>query len=173
MTPGIALIIIAAILIKAGWKNQNIVDVALGRDTRNPDGNVDGGDPGTVTGGTGAAVVGAPSGTTLIDGKPVASWIVPYVRFARSHGWNGVVTSGYRSNALQSSLYNDLLAGRRRGPVAEPGKSNHNYIVFPRGAIDVSDPDGFQRALNQFVGPVPLRRDPTIGDPVHFSVTGR
>lgn len=41
MTPAIALFVIGAILLKAGFKNMSIVDVALGRTTRRPRGNVD------------------------------------------------------------------------------------------------------------------------------------
>lgn len=40
MTPAIALLIIGAILLKAGFKNQNVIDVLLGRDTENPGGRV-------------------------------------------------------------------------------------------------------------------------------------
>lgn len=40
MTPGLALFILAAVLIRAGWKNQKLVDAALGRDTRRNTGNV-------------------------------------------------------------------------------------------------------------------------------------
>lgn len=44
MTPAIALLVIGAILIKSGWKNQNILDVALGRDSKRSGGNVPEGD---------------------------------------------------------------------------------------------------------------------------------
>lgn len=179
MTPAIALLIIGAILLKAGWSGSNIVDVALGKETKKPWGTADGaesaGNPTTeapdAPGVTGS--IGGTHGTTLVDGKPVANWIVPWVNLARKNGWNGVVVSGWRSTALQSSLYNNAQAGRSALPAAAPGTSNHEYTTFPRGAIDVSDPDGFQRALNKVMGPVPLRRDPTIGDPPHFSFTGR
>lgn len=40
MTPAIALLVIGGILLKAGWKNQNIIDVALGRDTERSGGHV-------------------------------------------------------------------------------------------------------------------------------------
>lgn len=171
MTPAIALLIIGAILLKAGWKGQNIVDVVLGNEPAPP--ITDGGSAsGSVTDGPGVTgSIGGTHGTTLIDGKPVANWIVPWVNLARKNGWNGVVTSGYRNNALQNTLFQNR--GSNSNPVAPPGQSNHNYTTFPRGAVDVTDPDGFQRALNKVMGPVPLRRDPTIGDPPHFSFTGR
>lgn len=55
MTPAIALFILGAILLRAGWKNQSVVDAALGRDTHRDTGNVDTGgdfapsDPGATT----------------------------------------------------------------------------------------------------------------------------
>lgn len=172
MTPAIALLVIGFIILKAGWSNQSIVDTALGRTSQTTDDQGSGG--GSVPDGPGVTgLQHAPAGTTMIDGFPVANWIAPYVNFARRNGWGGRVLSGYRSLSNQTGLYNQMIQGKRAGPVAKPGESNHEYIAFPRGAIDVEDPDGFQRALNHFVGPVPLRRDPTIGDPTHFSFTGR
>lgn len=171
MTPAIALLVIGFILLKSGWSDQSVVDTALGRSKAPGDQGGGGGNAPDGPGVTG--LMGAPRGTTNIDGVPVSNWIVPYVHFARNNGWGGRVISGYRTVASQTQLYGQLQRGERSGPVAKPGKSNHNFITFPRGAIDVSDPDGFQRALNKFVGPVPLRRDPAIGDPPHFSATGR
>jgi len=40
MTPAIALFILGAILLRAGWKNQSLVDSALGRNTHRDTGNV-------------------------------------------------------------------------------------------------------------------------------------
>jgi hypothetical protein len=84
----------------------------------------------------------SPKGTVTFDGKPVAAWIAPALSYARNHGWNGTVTSGYRSFADQSAIYN---SGVR--PAAKPGTSNHESDVFPGGAVDVTDAQGLANAL--------------------------
>lgn len=79
-------------------------------------------------------------GSLPFDNTQVAAWIQPVLKYARQHGWSGSVTSGYRSVAEQTKLYQDMLAGRRAGPVGKPGQSNHNFTAFPGGAVDVSNP---------------------------------
>lgn len=68
------------------------------------------------------------------EGKPVAGWIQPILKYARAQGWRGTVNSGYRSRAEQARIYN---SGVR--PAAVPGTSNHEFTAFPGGAVDVSD----------------------------------
>jgi hypothetical protein len=168
MTPAIALLTIGFILLKAGWKNQNIVDVVLGRDIRKSTGNVSDGTD--VTDSPASLVpqnnLTAHMGTAIIDGHPVALWIVPYVKWARNHGWRGQVTSGWR-DPRQKVIPSPGL------PVAPQGRSNHNSVAYPGGAIDVSSPYEFARALQSFPGPVALKQGTAIGDPIHFSATGR
>lgn len=102
------------------------------------------------------------SGVGNFEGHKVAKWIVPYLKYGRKHGWKGQVTSGYRSFADQTRIYN---SGVR--PAARPGTSNHEGADFPRGAVDVSDAETLSRILRrrgtkklQFAG---------AKDPVHFS----
>lgn len=52
------------------------------------------------------------------------------------------VTSGYRSSEKQKVLYDEWKAGKRKGPVAVPGRSRHNSGV----AIDINSADA--NALN-------------------------
>lgn len=78
---------------------------------------------------------GKPGSLIMYDGKPVAAWIVPILKYARAHGWRGNVTSGYRSVAEQAML---KRTGAGNNPVADPGKSNHNFTDFPSGAVDVT-----------------------------------
>lgn len=92
--------------------------------------------------------------------------VVRAIAYARRHGWDGRVTSGRRSYAEQAALY-----ARRASnpyPVAAPGTSMHETGQ----AIDVTDPDGFRRAMASApAGSRLLWFGP--GDRVHFSITGR
>jgi hypothetical protein len=102
-------------------------------------------------------------GVSTFDGKQVAAWIKPILSYGRAHGWKGSVNSGYRTFADQTRIYN---SGVR--PAARPGTSNHEGTAFPRGAIDVSDPQSLSKILRRskyanalvYAGPK---------DPVHFS----
>jgi hypothetical protein len=114
--------------------------------------------------GMGGAIPRGAAGTVMDpSGKPVAGWIEPILAWARTHGWSGTVTSGYRSYAQQAAIYN---SGVR--PAAVPGTSNHEGTVYPRGAVDVSNASGLSRVL--LSGPY----GSTLvwagaKDPVHFS----
>ena len=180
MTPAIALLTIGLILLRAGWKNQNIVDVILGRENRRPGGNVPAGDSSDGSDGstpsprtpTRQPPFGKGGMTTQFDGHPVASWIVPILRAARKTGlWHGSVTSGYRSDAEQQRLWNNR--GSNPYPVAPPGTSNHGKTLFPGGAVDVSDPNGLAAALKRVPMGGFLKQGTAIGDAVHFSNSGR
>ena len=93
--------------------------------------------------------------------------VVNAVQFARTSGaWHGEVTSGFRTYDEQARLYQRYLHG---GPLAaKPGTSSHEFGQ----AVDVSDPGGFQRAMNML--PLGQRLFNRLGarDPVHFSVSG-
>lgn len=86
--------------------------------------------------------------------------------WARTHGWHGSVTSGFRSRAEQAVLYARYLAGGNIA--AKPGSSNHERGL----AIDVSDIPGFRRAMSSAPANARLRWYGP-GDAVHFSVDGR
>lgn len=102
-------------------------------------------------------------GITPFDGKPVANWIAPILKWATQHGWGGTVSSGYRSYSQQLAIYN---SGVR--PAAKPGTSNHEMTGFPGGAVDVTE----AQQLSDI-----LAKSPYAGklvwagskDPVHFS----
>jgi hypothetical protein len=107
-------------------------------------------------------------GLATFDGKQVAGWIAPALEYARQHGWKGTVSSGYRSTQHQAQLYADFQAGRRRGPVAAPGTSNHEGDQFPRGAVDVTNASQLSAILAN--SPYRSRLVWAGGkDPVHFS----
>lgn len=73
-------------------------------------------------------------GVVNFEGAPVAAWIAPALAYARSHGWSGRVTEGFRTERQQAGIYN---SGVR--PAAKPGTSNHEFDAFPGGAVDVSN----------------------------------
>jgi hypothetical protein len=104
-----------------------------------------------------------PKGIVQYAGKPVAAWIAPILAYAKQHGWQGSVNSGYRSLAQQTAIYN---SGVR--PAAKPGTSNHEMTAFPGGAVDVSD----AQQLSQILLKSPYAKTLVYAgskDPVHFS----
>jgi hypothetical protein len=115
----------------------------------------------TVGGGGGGGSATGAKGTATFEGVRVAAWIKPELEYARAHGWKGKVTSGFRSRADQTRIYN---SGVR--PAAKPGTSNHEGADFPRGAVDVSDAQTLSRILRRKGSPL---RWAGAKDAVHFS----
>jgi len=112
------------------------------------------------------------SGVTRYDGVPVAKWLVPYLTYARSHGWQGHLNSGWRSPA-----YSQSLCYRMCGAPSCPGRcagvaSNHAGSNKPRGAVDVSDYYRFGAIMRS--APLNPHIFNALGsrDPVHFSASG-
>ena len=110
------------------------------------------------------------AGSFFSSGKNTLSGLSNRVRgavaFAQSHGWQGQVTSGYRTYAQQARLYQRYLNG---GPLAAaPGTSSHETGQ----AVDVTNPSAFARAMSMM--PIWARLYNRLGaaDPVHFSVSG-
>jgi peptidoglycan hydrolase-like protein with peptidoglycan-binding domain len=119
-----------------------------------------------------AKAAAAPAaGVGSFDGKPVAAWMVPYLEWARAHGWQGSLTSGYRTPEYSEHLCMGIC-----GAVRCPGRcagrtSNHVGRVKPQGSIDVSDYIRFGELMKQ------CPHSPRIfnnlpSDRVHFSSTG-
>jgi hypothetical protein len=104
-------------------------------------------------------------------GASSTSGLVPQVvaalAWARSHGWHGSVTSGFRSYAKQAGLYAAYLAGTGN-LAAPPGHSSHE-----RGqAVDVTDYGAFGAAMATAPPGARLYNRLGAADPVHYSVTG-
>lgn len=116
------------------------------------------------------------SGVSSFDGRPVAKCAIPYLKYAREHGWRGSLNSGWRSPAYSESLCYAMC-----GAPTCPGKcagrsSNHSGSTCDWFAIDVSDYYNFGRIMAGM--PIPTGRHRIFNalgsrDPVHFSPTGR
>lgn len=111
-------------------------------------------------------------GVGTYDGIPVANVAIPYLQWARAHGWRGTLVSGWRDPNFSQSL-----CLRMCGRTSCPGRcagliSNHVGKILRRFAIDVS----FYQEFGQLMQRCPLR--PRIfnalgaRDPVHFSPSG-
>jgi glycoside hydrolase-like protein len=111
------------------------------------------------------------AGVATFDGRPVAAWLKPYLVWARAHGWQGTLTSGFRD-----PLYSEHLCKLKCGAPTCSGTcagrtSNHSGRIKPAGAIDVTHPGEFAKLMLR----CPLRprlRNDLPRDRVHFSVTG-
>jgi len=121
---------------------------------------------------------GSPSASVgSFDGKLVASWLIPYLTWAREHGWTGTVNSGYRSPEASEAIClgpppDGCGAPTCKGPILCAGRgSNHSGDVKPRGAIDVSEHIRFGELMATCPFSPRIKNDmPT--DPEHFSETG-
>lgn len=113
------------------------------------------------------------SGVSWYDGKQVASWLVPYLVWARKNGWRGRVNSGWRD-----PVYSERLCYAMCGRPSCPGRcagrgSNHAGSSKPHGAVDVSDYYTFGSLMKRC--PYQPRIFNALGarDPVHMSASGR
>jgi hypothetical protein len=82
---------------------------------------------------------------------------------ARNMGFDARVTSGYRSHAAQTKLYNRYLQGLQPYPVAPPGTSDHEKGL----ALDVVSTDT-AKLVSLLTSAGLWWQGPA--DPVHFSL---
>lgn len=113
------------------------------------------------------------AGVQWFDGRQCASWLVPYLQWARAHGWKGYLTSGWRDPAYSEKLCLSMC-GRPSCPGRCAGRaSNHSGSVKPHGAIDVSDYYTFGRLMRSCPYTPHIYNALGAQDPVHMSATGR
>lgn len=110
-------------------------------------------------------------GVGSFDGVPVANAAIPYLQWARKHGWQGRLVSGWRD-----PHYSQSLCYRMCGRPSCPGRcaglaSNHVGSTPARFAVDVSDYYRFGQLMRSYPGPKIVNH---LGarDPVHFSPSG-
>lgn len=109
------------------------------------------------------------------EGIKVATWLIPYLTWARAHGWTGRLASGWRDPA-----YSEQLCMKMCGAPTCPGRcagrsSNHSGSFKPHGAIDVTDFIRFGQLMAQCPLTPHIFNDHNAipKDPGHFSATGR
>lgn len=161
MPAALLLVTFGGLLVYSALHGKGITDILAGNvgDPLNPAGGdvPTNGSASTDDADTGAAGVGT------FDGKLVANWIIPILKYARKRGWQGHVSSGYRNEADQARV---CATGVR--PCAAPGKSNHQGKEFPGGAVDVTDAVGLSGIL--LTSPYATKLVwAGAKDPVHFS----
>jgi hypothetical protein len=107
-------------------------------------------------------------GTVTFDGKRVARWIGEALQYAREQGWQGTVNSGYRSDAEQKRIYDSGVRPAAKPQAYGGGGSNHEFTVYPGGAVDVSDAQALSKILSgsKWRGKLVWAG---AKDPVHFS----
>jgi peptidoglycan hydrolase-like protein with peptidoglycan-binding domain len=111
------------------------------------------------------------AGVASFDGIPVAAWMVPYLEWARTHGWQGRLNSGYRTPEYSEHLCMGIC-----GAPSCPGRcagrsSNHVGRVKPQGSIDVSDYVRFGELMRRCPYSPRILND-LPADRVHYSSTG-
>lgn len=111
------------------------------------------------------------TGVGYFDGHPVAAWIIPYLTWARAHGWPGVVLSGYRTPAYSTSLCEAMCHAPRCPGLCAGATSNHSGLVKPHGAVDTTYPEQL-RAILQHCPLRPLLTNHLPADHPHSSVSG-
>jgi hypothetical protein len=112
------------------------------------------------------------AGVDTFDGEPVAAWMKPYLVWAREHGWNGTLNSGWRDPVHSERLCYDICNAPKCPGRCAGRSSNHVGNVKPAGSIDVSNPAQFGELMKKC--PYEPRIFNALGakDPWHFSASG-
>jgi hypothetical protein len=113
------------------------------------------------------------AGVATFDGHPVAAWLRPHLVWARQHGWEGSVISGYRTPEHSEHVCMNMC-GKPKCPGKCAGKSsNHSGRVAPHGAVDVDPTHAATfRALMQRSPHRPRIFNALPNDRNHFSASG-
>ncbi len=102
-------------------------------------------------------------GLAVWEHERIARWIIPYLIYARAHGWHGEVRQGYRTYAEEVRI-----ARENKVIHAAPGHSNHGKTSFPGGAVDVTESERLSAILRSIPGGSLLKWAGSIDVP-HFS----
>jgi hypothetical protein len=114
----------------------------------------------------------AQTGVTKYDGVVVAAWMVPYLEWARAHGWRGRLVSGWRDPHYSQQLCFNMC-GRPSCPGRCAGlSSNHVGSAKPYGAVDVTDYVTFGHLMQHCPYTPKLINRLGARDPVHYSASG-
>jgi hypothetical protein len=111
------------------------------------------------------------AGVASFEGKPVAAWLKPYLDWARKHGWQGDLKSGYRTPEESEQLCFGICGHPTCSGTCAGRTSNHSGRVKPNGAIDVTDEVRFGELMKRCPFSPRIFND-LPSDRVHFSRTG-
>lgn len=119
------------------------------------------------------ASAGRTTGVGTFDGIPCANVAIRYLKWAREHGWQGHLTSGWRDPVYSRSLCRNMC-----GADSCPGKcagltSNHVGSTPERFAMDVTDYVRFGELMAKCPLEPKLHNYLGAADPVHWSPNGR
>lgn len=111
-------------------------------------------------------------GLAVYDGVTVAAWFIPYLAFARAHGWRGRLTSGYRTPEYSEHLCYEMCGAASCAGRCAGRASHHSQKRKPEGSIDVTDSAKFGDLMA--ICPLEPRIFNALAprDVVHFSATG-
>jgi len=111
------------------------------------------------------------AGVATFDNKPVAAWLKPYLDWARAHGWQGQLNSGYRTPEYSEHLCYGICGAPSCSGTCAGRSSHHSIRVKPGGSIDVTDYVKFGELMRQCpYSPRIFNNLPN--DRVHYSSTG-
>jgi peptidoglycan hydrolase-like protein with peptidoglycan-binding domain len=113
------------------------------------------------------------AGVADFDGRPVASWMVPHLRWAREQGWKGTVISGYREPADSEDICRQQCGAPSCPGTCAGRASNHSGKVQPTGALDLSEHVRFAELMRSCPHSPRIFNALGPADPNHFSATGR
>lgn len=112
------------------------------------------------------------NGVGKYDGVPVANVAIPYLEWAREHGWRGRLVSGWRDPNYSRELCRRMCGADRCPGQCAGLSSNHVGQTTARFAIDVSEPAQFRALMRQC--PIqPRIYNALPNDVVHFSPNGQ
>ena len=111
------------------------------------------------------------AGVVMFEGKPVAAWLKPYLDWARAHGWQGKLNSGYRTPEYSEHLCYGMCGAPRCSGTCAGRTSHHSIRVKPGGSIDVTDNIKFGELMRQCPYSPRLWNN-LPDDRIHFSSTG-
>jgi hypothetical protein len=97
----------------------------------------------------------------------------PYLMWARDHGWDGRLNSGFRDPLHSERLCFEICGRPSCSGTCAGRKSSHSQTVKPAGAIDVSDQAEFGQLMRRCPLEPKLFNALGAADPWHFSSTGR
>lgn len=110
-------------------------------------------------------------GVSLFDGRKAANAAIPHMEFARAHGWEGWLVSGWRDPDFSESLCMDMC-GHPSCPGKCAGKaSNHVGRTPDRFAIDVAFWEQFGEIVKRSPHQPRIFND-LPKDRVHYSPNG-